>query len=390
MADPTRIKDLPAAPALTDEVVPVDSSAGVKKATLAQLTALSVPLAQRGAADGVATLGADSKVPSAQLPPDSVLSVDGATGAVVLAADGPAGTATKRTLGAGATQAAAGNDARLSDARVPVDGSVATAKLADNAVTLAKLADIATARILGRVTAAAGDPEELTAAQVKTLLAIVAGDISDFDARVATTAVLKSLVDAAGDLLVGTADNTVGRLAKGAALDVLRVNAGATALEWAAPSGGSAFPVHKRARRATARVINGTAWVDFDNTLDLVIPDVLAGHVIEVAAMGGYVNEARFSYLDAVTIVATAPVSSFGEQGAPPANAAGGGVPGWAGNSGSYFPNITGGATLVLAAGDIAAGSVTLRLRCRTDAAGNKTTNAGFLWWARNLGPVTA
>lgn len=50
---------------------------------------------------------------------------------------------------------------------------------------------------------------------------------------VANGAIPKSLVDAAGDLLVGTADNTVGRLAKGAALTVLRVNAAGTALEWA-------------------------------------------------------------------------------------------------------------------------------------------------------------
>jgi hypothetical protein len=51
--------------------------------------------------------------------------------------------------------------------------------------------------------------------------------------------VQESLIDAAGDLIVGTADNTVGRLAKGTALQVLRTNAGATALEWAAPSAGS-------------------------------------------------------------------------------------------------------------------------------------------------------
>lgn len=45
--------------------------------------------------------------------------------------------------------------------------------------------------------------------------------------------------DAAGDLAVGTGANTAAKLAIGAALQVLRVNAGATALEWAAPSGGS-------------------------------------------------------------------------------------------------------------------------------------------------------
>jgi len=45
-------------------------------------------------------------------------------------------------------------------------------------------------------------------------------------------------IDAAGDLLVGTANDTAGRLAMGSALQVLRVNSGATALEYAAPGGG--------------------------------------------------------------------------------------------------------------------------------------------------------
>lgn len=42
-------------------------------------------------------------------------------------------------IGTTATTAAAGNDARLSDQRVPVDASVVTAKIADSAVTNAKL-----------------------------------------------------------------------------------------------------------------------------------------------------------------------------------------------------------------------------------------------------------
>lgn len=45
--------------------------------------------------------------------------------------DGPAGAGTLRTLGAGALQAAAGNDARFSDQRVPTDGSVTAAKVAN-------------------------------------------------------------------------------------------------------------------------------------------------------------------------------------------------------------------------------------------------------------------
>lgn len=51
-------------------------------------------------------------------------------------------------------------------------------------------------------------------------------------------ATFHNLIDAAGDLIVGTGVDTAGRLAKGAALNVLRVNAAATALEWSAPVSG--------------------------------------------------------------------------------------------------------------------------------------------------------
>lgn len=67
---------------------------------------------------------------------------DGAiTGVKVSSAikDASTGTASLRTLGTGAVQAAAGNDPRLSDARTPLDGSVTTAKIVDGAVTKAKL-----------------------------------------------------------------------------------------------------------------------------------------------------------------------------------------------------------------------------------------------------------
>ncbi|MBM1897203.1 hypothetical protein JQW29_18995 [Sulfitobacter pseudonitzschiae] len=44
--------------------------------------------------------------------------------------------------------------------------------IADDAITNAKLANMATARIKGRVTAGTGDPEDLTAAQVKAMLGV--------------------------------------------------------------------------------------------------------------------------------------------------------------------------------------------------------------------------
>lgn len=47
--------------------------------------------------------------------------------------------------------------------------------IADNAVTNAKLADVATSTIKGRVTAATGDPEDLTPAQVRTMINVADG-----------------------------------------------------------------------------------------------------------------------------------------------------------------------------------------------------------------------
>jgi hypothetical protein len=57
----------------------------------------------------------------------------------------------------------------------------------------------------------------------------------------ANAAIPKSLIDAAGDLIVGTAADTAGRLGIGTAGQVLKVNSGATALEWGTAGGGGAM-----------------------------------------------------------------------------------------------------------------------------------------------------
>lgn len=77
---------------------------------------------------------ADGGVDSAWLAGEAV------TGAKVASAikDAAVGTASLRTLGTGATQAAAGNDSRFTNERVPTSSSVTEAKLADAAVTSRK------------------------------------------------------------------------------------------------------------------------------------------------------------------------------------------------------------------------------------------------------------
>lgn len=97
---------------------------------------------------------------------------------------------------AAAGEVVLGSDTRMTDQRTPTDGSVTTAKIADGNVTLAKLANMATARLLGRATAGSGAPEELTAAQVKTLLAIAAGDVSGLGALALLATVGAAQIDA--------------------------------------------------------------------------------------------------------------------------------------------------------------------------------------------------
>jgi hypothetical protein len=56
----------------------------------------------------------------------------------------------------------------------------------------------------------------------------------------ATPAISPTIIDAAGDLIIGTAADTVGRLPIGTAGQVLQVNSGATAPEWANAGGSGA------------------------------------------------------------------------------------------------------------------------------------------------------
>lgn len=72
--------------------------------------------------------------------------------------------------------------------------TVAAGVFPPGSITFTDIQNIATARILGRTTALSGVIEQLTAAQVKTLLAIVSGDISDFS-EAAQDAVGGGLVD---------------------------------------------------------------------------------------------------------------------------------------------------------------------------------------------------
>jgi len=80
--------------------------------------------------------------------------------------------------------------------------------------------------------------ENSTSSTSTTTAAVPASVKSAYD--LANAAIPKSLIDAAGDLIVGTADNTAGRVAIGTTGQVLTVSGG-TAV-WSTPSGGSTGP----------------------------------------------------------------------------------------------------------------------------------------------------
>lgn len=255
-------------------------------------------------------------------------------GADAMAVDAAAGTGSLRTLGTGATQAAAGTDSRLSDTRTPTDGSVTDAKVSASAAiaeTKLSLASDAAAGTASRRTLGTGATQAATGNHAHS-----------------GTYVPLATIDAAGDLLVGTANDTVGRLAMGSALQVLRVNSGATALEFAAASGGGA---------ATAIFGDGAdGVVNFDGTTTVLglapssgvytlTRDVLLASGSQVSGTA-VINCANFRVFcnGTFTVGSTATVHNNG-------NSAVGTTGGTATASGSVLTNLAGGSGAAGASG---------------------------------------
>ena len=103
--------------------------------------------------------------------------------------------------------------------------------------------------------------ENSTSSTSTTTAAVPASVKSAYD--LADAAIPKSLVDAKGDLIVATADNTASRLAVGTNGNVLTVDSTtATGLKWAAPAGGGKVLQVVSATTTTATTIATTTFTD--------------------------------------------------------------------------------------------------------------------------------
>lgn len=91
----------------------------------------------------------------------------------------------------------------------------------------------------------------------------------------ANGAIAKSLVDAAGDLIYGTADNTVARLGIGTAGQVLKVNSGATAPEWGAAAASALTLVKSQTIGSAVSAV--TVTDAFSSTYDNYLITVAGG-----------------------------------------------------------------------------------------------------------------
>jgi hypothetical protein len=181
-----------------------------------------------GSANGLATLDSNGLVPSSQLPSyvDDVLEftnlagfpATGETGKIYVAQDtnkiyrwsgsayieispvaGNADTATK--LATARNISASGDatwtvsfdgSADVSSALTIGNDKITTAKILNSNVTYAKIQNVTTSRILGRVSANNGVLEELTAAQVRTLLNVADGAQANVDTNLTYTAATAS------------------------------------------------------------------------------------------------------------------------------------------------------------------------------------------------------
>ena len=128
---------------------------------------------------------------------------------------------------------------------------------------------------------------------------------------------------------------------------------------WATPTGGtSSFA--SAVRTSGDLPFTSAGWQNVDTGMDLTLSGVSAGTVVEYTPSFNVGSSNNTMAFDVATIVSGSPVNYFGTSGGASDN----GIMGWYSPGGAQCQP-SGSAFYTLQAGDIASGSVTLRLRIR-------------------------
>lgn len=144
-------------------------------------------------------------------------------------------------------------------------------------------------------------------------------------------------------------------------------------------------------RTAGNLTVNSTTWADLPTigtTWDAVLP-AQAGDVIECGLVAFVApSGTTYTIMDVASIVAGAAVNYWGGWSGA---STGWGVQAWLGVN--TVGHSKGGSVMkTLVAGDLSAGTVTCRLRYRTDNAANQTLCGDAIqplqFWVKNLGPM--
>lgn len=141
-----------------------------------------------------------------------------------------------------------------------------------------------------------------------------------------------------------------------------------------AGGGQSGAPSAYANRTSGDIVLNSGVWANVDTGTDVQLSNVQAGQLVAVSvSLLTAASALTATFFDVVSVVANAPVNSWGLDAAPTVGSEG--VQAWRCDSNSSGLNQHAGGLMVrrVVAGDLAAGVLKLRLRYRQPAANNVT-----------------
>lgn len=203
--------------------------------------------------------------------------------------------------------------------------------IANDAVTNAKLANVATATIKGRATAGTGDPEDLTAAQVRTLINVADGataNSTDAALRDRSTHTGSQLAATISDFNASSRAQVEATLIAGTNVTITPAGSGATrTLTIAASGGGGGSTSWTRITGATTATAGTKYLAVVTAATDVTLPAFAAGdefvvmnsrdstaNVRVVVGAGNTINNPNFATGDNITAAPGETISLVAES----------------------------------------------------------------------------